>query len=170
MLMTRTCFCESTGLPSSLVERNQIAYLLAATVIGGAAILAGLTPLGTEFALPHLGNLATALIIVYAMVAWHLADIGVALRRALVGFWIVASAAAFSVLLLWVVSLVLGFELTAGAVIAGVVGVLLCIVFVYYVSRFSRRAIEGIFMGKRYDYRRQLSQFLSSTVCHYRLG
>ncbi len=146
----------------SLVERNQIAYLLAATVIGAAAILAGLTPWGTEFALPHFGNLATALIIVYAMVAWHLADIGLAFRRALIGFWIVASAAAFAVLLLWVVSLVLGFELTPGAVLAGIVGALLCMVFVYYVSRLSRRAIEGIFMGKRYDYRRQLSQFLSA--------
>ena len=146
----------------SLVERNQIAYLLAATVIGATAILAGLTPWGTEFALPHLGNLATALIIVYAMVAWHLADIGLALRRAMVGFWIVASAAAFSVLLLWVASLVLGFELTPSAVLAGIVGVFLCMVFVYFISRFSRRAIEGIFMGKRYDYRRQLSQFLSA--------
>jgi diguanylate cyclase (GGDEF)-like protein len=146
----------------SLVERNQIAYLLAATGIGAAAILGGLTPFGTEYALSHLGNFAAALVIVYAMVAWHLADIGLTLRRALVGFWIVASAALFAVLLLWLVSFVLGFELTAGAVIAGVVGVLLCMAFVYYVSRLSRRAIEGIFMGKRYDYRRQLSQFLST--------
>jgi diguanylate cyclase (GGDEF)-like protein len=146
----------------SLVERNQIAYLLAATGIGAAAILGGLTPFGTEYALSHLGNFAAALVIVYAMVAWHLADIGLALRRALVVFWIAASAAAFSVLLLWVVSLVLGFELTLSAVLAGIVGVLLCVVFVYYISRLSRRAIEGIFMGKRYDYRRQLSQFLSA--------
>jgi diguanylate cyclase (GGDEF)-like protein len=146
----------------SLVERNQIAYLLAATGIGAAAILGGLTPFGTEYALSHLGNFAAALVIVYAMVAWHLADIGLALRRALVVFWIAASAAAFSVLLLWVVSLVLGFELTLSAVLAGIVGVLLCMVFVYYISRLSRRAIEGIFMGKRYDYRRQLSQFLSA--------
>ncbi len=146
----------------SLVERNQIAYLLAATLIGAVMILAGLTPWGSEFALPHLGNLATALIIVHAMVAWHLADIGLALRRSLVGFWIVASAAIFAAILLWVVSLVLKFELTPGAVIAGIVCVLLCMVFVYFFGRLSRRSIEAILMGKRYEYRRQLSRFVST--------
>jgi hypothetical protein len=136
-----------------LVERNQIAYLLASIFISGAAILAAFTPLGTEYAVPHIGNLASALILAYAIVIGHLADIGVALRRALTGFWIVGSAAAFAVLLLWLASLVVGFELTPSAAIAGIVGVLLCMLFVQYISRFSRHAIERILMGKRYDYR-----------------
>ncbi len=146
----------------SLVERNQIAYLLAATVLGAAAILAGLTSWGTEFALPHLGNLATALIIVYAIIAWHLADIGLALRRAMAGFGIMASASIFAVFLLWLVSLLLHFELTPSAVLADIVGALLCILFACGVNRLSRPVVDRVFMGERYDHRWQLSQFLSA--------
>jgi diguanylate cyclase (GGDEF)-like protein len=124
----------------------------------------GFTTLGTEYASPHVGNLALALIIAYAMVAYQLADIGVALRRSLTGFWIVAGTAAFAVFLLWLNSMVLGFELTPNAAIAGVVGVLLCMVFVYCISQFSRRVIEGIFLGRRREYRQQLSRFLSTTA------
>jgi diguanylate cyclase (GGDEF)-like protein len=146
------------------IERNQIAYLFAATVAGGAGILMGFTTLGTEYASPHVGNLALALIIAYAMVACQLADIGLALRRALTGFWVVAGTAAFAVLLLWLDSVFLGFEFTPSAAIAGVAGVLLCMVFVYCISQFSRRVIEGIFLGRRREYRQHLYRFLSTTA------
>ncbi len=146
------------------IERNQIAYLFAATVVGGAGILMTFTPLGTEYAFPHVGNLVLALILAYAMVAYQLADIAVALRRALTGFWVVASTAAFATLLLWLNSMFFGFELTLSAAIAGVAGVLLCVLFAHYISQFSRRAIEGIFLGRRRKYRQHLSRFLSTTA------
>jgi len=146
------------------IERNQIAYLFAATVVGGAGILIGFTPLGTEYAFPHVGNLALALILAYAMVAYQLADIGVALRRALTAFWVVAGTAAFAMLLLWLNSMFFGFELTLSAAIAGVAGVFLCVLFAYYISQFSRRVIEGIFLGRRRKCRQHLSRFLSTTA------
>jgi len=146
------------------IERNQTAYLFAATALGGAGILIGFTPLGTVYASPHVGNLAMALIIAYAMVAYQLADIGVALRRALMSFWMIASAALLQVFLLWLASSILDFELKPGLAMASVAVTLACIAFVFYTSPFSRRAIEGIFLGRRREYRQQLSRFLSTTA------
>jgi len=147
---------------SLVIERNQIAYLFAATVVGSAGILIGFTPLGTVYASPHVGNLALALILAYAMVAYQLADIGVALRRALMSFWMIASAAVLQVFLLWLASFVLDFELKLGLAMASIAVTLACIAFVFYTSPFSRRVIEGIFLGRRREYRQQLSRFLST--------
>ena len=144
-------------------DRNQLTYLLAATLVGGTLILTAFTPLGTAYATAHIGNLATALILIYAMAAHRLLDVGVALRRALAFVWVSITAGLMAVLMLWLASLVLHFELTPSLAIAGVGVAYGCIAFVYLMNPLSRRAVEGIFVGKRYEYRQKLSKLLSNT-------
>ena len=93
-------------------ERNQLLYLVVATFVGTIFILSSLTPNGTEYATGHIGNLAVALIIVYAIVAHRLMDVGAALRRALVYFWLAVITGLAYGLLFWLASIIFDFEWT----------------------------------------------------------
>ena len=149
---------------SRATERNQIAYLLVATAVGSAGVLVGLTPLGTEYASSHLSNLAMALILAYAMVVGDLVDIGVALRRILAGFCIVAGAALLDVLLLRLASSLLDFELNLKLAVATVAVTLACVAFARHSVPYSLRAIDIIMLGRRRECRQRLAQYISTTA------
>lgn len=145
-------------------ERNQIAYLLVATAVGSTGILMAFTPGGTEYALSHVGNLTMALILVYAMSVGNLVDIGVALRRVLIGFWVAVSAAVLNVLLLWPASAVLDFELNVRLAVATVAATLVCVVFARYSVPYSLRVLELLMLGRRRESRRRLSRYFSAAA------
>lgn len=145
-----------------LLERNQLAYLLVATLADGLLIAGGFSPWGTTYAAPHVGNLAAALILAYAMIVGNLADIGVTVRRALVGFWLIASAGILYVVLMWAASVVFGFGLSPTLITAGGLATLICFIFVYCTSAYSRRTVEWVVLGKRMKQREELSRFLTT--------
>ncbi len=143
-------------------ERNQITYLLVVTVVGAALLCTSLTDFGVSYAVAHIGNLITALVLLYATAAHQLLDVGAAFRKALLYAWLTLVAILTYLLLFWIASEILDFRFDWLVVIVGVAGSFCCIMLVSTVSATSRRAIEELFTGQRYDYRQRLLQFVVS--------
>jgi len=64
-------------------ERNRIVYLIAATGIFVVFLLSSFAPRGGEYPVSHIGNLANAGILTYAVVRYKLLDVRVAFRQTL---------------------------------------------------------------------------------------
>jgi len=147
---------------TQLSERNQITYLLVVILTGATLLGFALTKFGVSYAVAHLGNLLTALILLYATAAHQLLDVGAAFRRALLYVWLTLVAVFTYLLLFWIASEILEFKMDWLVVIVGIAAAFCCIMLVSAVSAASRRAIEELFTGRRYDYRQRLLQFVIS--------
>jgi diguanylate cyclase (GGDEF)-like protein len=143
-------------------ERNQTTYFILVVVIGAIFIGSSFTDFGITYAFAHVGNLVTALILLYATAAHQLLDVGAAFRRALLYIWLTIVAILTYLLLFWIASETLAFSFDWLVVIVGIAATFCCIALVSAVSTTSRRAIEEIFTGQRYDYRQRLLQFVIS--------
>jgi diguanylate cyclase (GGDEF)-like protein len=143
-------------------ERNQMTYLLAITAVGTIFLGCAFTRFGVSYAVAHIANLITALVLLYATAAHQLLDVGAAFRRALLYAWLTIVAVLTYLLLFWIASVVLDFRFDWMVVIVGIAATFCCIMLVSAVSATSRRAIEELFTGQRYDYRQRLLQFLIS--------
>ncbi|MBN2098799.1 MAG: diguanylate cyclase [Dehalococcoidia bacterium] len=143
-------------------ERNQLTYFLAITAIGTIFLCSSLTDFGVSYAVAHIGNLITALILLYATAAHQLLDVGAAFRKALLYAWLTLVAVLTYLLLFWIASEILTFRFDWVVVIVGITATFCCIMLVSAVSSTSRRAIEELFTGQRYDYRQRLLQFVIS--------
>ncbi len=148
---------------AQVTERNQLTYLFLATLIGGAGMLSSLIPFGTEYATAHIGTLGVALIIVYAIAAHRLMDVGAALRRVLVYFWLTVILGVAYGVLYWLASIAFDFQWEAKTIAASVAVAFLCVILVYLAHSFLREAVEGLFVGRKHNYRQQLTEFISST-------
>lgn len=149
--------------PIHLTERNQLTYLIAATIVGATFLITSLIPFGTTYATAHMGNLVVALIFVYAIAAHRLVDVGVALRRVLVYFFLTTITVLVYSLLFWAASNAFHFEFKAITVVSGIIITIVCTILVYQLYRLFSQAIEGIFIGKKYNYRQHLLKFISGT-------
>jgi diguanylate cyclase (GGDEF)-like protein len=145
-----------------LSERNQITYLLVVILTGATLLGCAFTKFGASYAMAHVGNLLTALILLYATAAHRLLDVGAAFRRALLYVWLTLVAVLTYLLLFWIASEGLNFKLDWLVVIVGIGATFCCIVLVSAVSATSRRAIEELFTGRRYDHRQRLLQWVTS--------
>ena len=121
-----------------------------------------MTEFGVSYAVAHIGNLITALVLLYATAAHQLLDVGAAFRRALLYAWLTLVAILTYLLLFWMASEILDFRFDWLVVIVGIAATFCCIMLVSAVSATSRRAIEELFTGQRYDYRQRLLQFVIS--------
>lgn len=142
-------------------ERNQTAYLITTIAIFIFFIMLSFTPSGGSFPWAHIGNLLTAGVLSYAVVAHRLLDIGVVMRRGLVLLVLYGGGIGAAVLVLSLLRLVFGFQFdstTAGVVIA--VGIPIVFVLNNVVRDLLQRKIEAAFVGNRYEARRQLSDFV----------
>jgi len=143
-------------------ERNQIVYLLAAIAILTVSILSSIGPRGGEFPVSHIGNLVVACIFTYAVIAHRLLDIRVVFRRALIYVVLYGGSVGMVVLFFWLAHRFGGFELNfaslAVAIGLGIPAILYC---VHKVHNLWRKKVEEAFIGARYSYRRQLSEFIT---------
>jgi diguanylate cyclase (GGDEF)-like protein/putative nucleotidyltransferase with HDIG domain len=143
-------------------ERNQIVYLLVAIGVLTVSISSTITPRGGEFPLSHIGNLIIACIFSYAVVAHRLVDIRVVLRRAFINVVLYGSGLAIVVLFFRLAHQFVGFELNfASLAVAIGLGIPAILLFVYKMRDLWQRKVEEAFIGVRYFYRRQLSQFIT---------
>ena len=153
------------GISPDPAERNQIAYLLVA--VGVLIPFISVTPiLGAEFPVPHIGNLLIACVLTYAVVTHRLVDIRVVFRQALVNVVLYGGGLAI-VFALAVVAL--RHQLGRDAVTSQLLGVLTVIIFlgipgvlflVHQVRALWQKKVEQAFIGARYSYRKQLSDFI----------
>jgi diguanylate cyclase (GGDEF)-like protein len=139
-------------------ERNQITYFLVVIVVGLPLIFSSVTEFGVSYAVAHIGNLITALVLLYATAAHQLLDVGAAFRRTLLYAWLTLVAILTYLLLFWIASEIMEFEIDWTVVVVGIAAAFCCIMLVSAVSATSRRAIEELFTGQRYDYRQRLLQ------------
>lgn len=143
-------------------ERNQINYLMVVTLAGTLFFAAAFTELGVAYAILHIGNMFTALILLYATAAHQLLDVGAALRKVLLHIWLTLVALIAYLALFWIASRLLDFEFDWVVVLAGLAITVCCIMLVSAVGSSLRRAVEGFFMGPRYDHRQRLFDLVMS--------
>jgi diguanylate cyclase (GGDEF)-like protein/putative nucleotidyltransferase with HDIG domain len=143
-------------------ERNQIVYLLLAIGVLIVSLLSTITPRGGEFPVSHSGNLVIACIFSYAVIAHHLLDVRVIFRQALTYVVLYGGSVGLVVLFFWLAHRFVGFELNFASLAVtiglGIPAILYC---VYKVRDLWQKKVEEAFIGARYSYRRQLSQFIS---------
>jgi len=143
-------------------ERNQIVYLLFAIAILAIFLASSLVRRADEYAIPHVGNFITACIFSYAVVTHHLLDIRVVFRRALIYVVLYGAGLAIVVLFFRLAHRFVGFELNFASLAVtiglGIPAILYC---VHKVRDLWQKKVEEAFIGARYSYRRQLSQFIS---------
>jgi diguanylate cyclase (GGDEF)-like protein len=143
-------------------ERNQIVYLLVAIGVLAVFSLSSFTPRGGEFPVSHIGNLIVACVLTYAVVAHRLLDIRVVLRRAFINIVLYGSGLAIVVLLFRLAQRFVGFELNfASLALAIGLGIPAILFFVYKMRDLWQKKVEEAFIGVRYSYRRQLSDFIA---------
>jgi diguanylate cyclase (GGDEF)-like protein/putative nucleotidyltransferase with HDIG domain len=144
-------------------ERNQIVYLLAAIAILTVFIFGSISsPHGGEFPVSHIGNLIVACILTYAVIAHRLLDIRVVFRRALVYVILYGAGLAMVVLLFRLVHQFIGFELNLASLAITIgLGIPVILFFAHKVRDIWQKKVEEAFVGARYSYRRQLSQFIT---------
>jgi len=144
-------------------ERNQIIYLFVG--LGCLAIFGLITFQSSAKGYPigHIGNLLNALILTYAIVAYRLLDIRVVFRRAIVSLVLYGSGIGMVSLLFWLAYRFIGFELsTTSFLITIAMGIPAVLLLVHKLGAPWRTKMEEAFIGERYHYRRQLSQFITT--------
>jgi len=157
------CLWRKRQVSASVAERNQINYLflgLAALAVFGIITLA--VPFGGKYPLAHIGNFLNACILTYTVVTHRLLDIRVVFRQAIVNLVLYGSGIGMVVLGFWLSYHFIGFEL-GPASLAVTIGLGIAVVFfmVHKVRDLWQRKVEEAFIGARYSYRRQLSQFIN---------
>jgi diguanylate cyclase (GGDEF)-like protein len=147
---------------SDAAERNQIAYLfLGMTVLAVFGFLS-FVPFFGHLPLAHIGNLAMACILTYGVVTHHLVDVKVMARRAII--YLVLYGSGIGILLL-VVGLISRFgrqeidPRTAVAIIG--LGIPVLLLLTHKVRDSWESKVDRAFIGERYSYRRQLSEFVT---------
>jgi diguanylate cyclase (GGDEF)-like protein len=138
-------------------ERNQIVYLLASIVIFTAFFLGGVG--GGEFPVSHIGNLAIACILTYAVVTHRLVDINVVFRQALIYVALYGTGVGILILLAWLAGDNNRVDFNALALIMGF-GIPAILIVAHKVHNVWQKKVEDAFMGAKSFYRRQLSQFI----------
>jgi len=143
-------------------ERNHIVYLLVAIAILMVFLFSSFGRWADKYAVPHIGNLVVACVLTYAVVTHRLVDIRVVFRQALMYIVLYGGSASMVLLFFWLAQRFIGFELDfislAVAIGLGIPAILL---FGHKVRDAWQKKVERAFIGERYTYRRQLSQFIA---------
>jgi diguanylate cyclase (GGDEF)-like protein len=143
-------------------EVNQIAYLLVAIAVLVVFISVTVTPWGEKFPVSHLGNLLVACVLTYAVVTHRLLDVRVIIRQAAIYVVLYGGALLLVVLLFYLFRLIdhdFGLNEASFAVAIGL-GIPFVLFVVHKVRALWQRKVEQAFIGARYSYRRQLSNFI----------
>ena len=143
-------------------ERNQIAYILSAAAILVIFISNSTTPRGGEYPVAHIGNLITAIILIYSVIAHRLLDIRIVLRRVLMYLGLYGTGVSIVALCFFLVHLLFGFkpDLATLAIVIGT-GIPIILFLIHKVRKPWQNKVEQAFIGEKYDYRRHLSEFIT---------
>jgi len=142
-------------------ERNQIAYFLGAIGVLIVFISITIIPSGGGFPVGHIGNFIIASILTHAVIAHRLLDIRVVFRRAFM--YVVLYGGSIGIVLLFfrLAHQFIGFELNSATLTLTIsLGIPAILFLVHKVGDIWQKKVEEAFIGTRYPYRRQLSQFI----------
>ncbi|MDP2744704.1 MAG: histidine kinase [Dehalococcoidia bacterium] len=143
---------------SDPTDRNRTMYLMAGWSILVLFTYSNLVPALAGFPLDHIGNLANALIIAYAIRRYHLLDIKLVLQKGLVYSSLTLLLTAIYLLLLFTLQVFLqGWPYGRLALAAGFA--LLVVSLLNPLRHFIQKWIDRLFFGETYDYRQILLNF-----------
>jgi len=143
-------------------DRNQTVYLLASIAILTVFIFGSITPRGGEFPVSHIGNLIVACVLTYAVVTYRLLDIGFIFRQALIYAVLYGGGVGIVLLLFNLAHRFVGFPLNFASLgITMGLGIPAILFLVHKVRDLWQRKVEEAFIGARYSYRKQLSNFIA---------
>lgn len=143
-------------------ERNQIVYLFAGIGVLTVFLLSSYTPRGGEFPVSHIGNLMIACVLTYAIVTYRLLDIRVVFRQALIYVVLYGGSVGIVLLLFNLAHRFVGFPLNFASLAVTIgLGIPAILFLVHKVRDLWQRKVEEAFIGARYSYRRQLSDFIA---------
>jgi len=147
---------------SDAAERNQIAYLFLA--MGTLAVFGfvSFTGFGREYPMAHIGNLAMACIITYAVVRHRLLDVKLVFRQALIYLGLCGIGLAVASLLFLLAYVLFDFVPDWLTLLVAIgVGIPVLTFLVQKIRDPWRARVDEAFIGERYSYRRQLSEFVT---------
>jgi len=157
------CLWRKRRVSADVAERNQISYLfLGLAALAGFGIATVAAPFGGSYPLAHIGNAAMAGLLTYAVITHHLLDVRIIFRQALIYLGLYGVGLAIASMVFLVAYLTFGFRpdlLTL--VVAMGVGIPVITFLVQKVRDPWRARVDEAFIGERYSYRRQLSEFLA---------
>jgi len=147
-------------LSTEAAERNQFLYLILATSVLAVFVVSSFVPSGGSFPIAHVGNLIVAGILTYAVVAHRLLDIRVFMRRGLVWLVLYGSGIAVVFAMLGILRVVFGvrYDLVTVLIVIGI-GVPLVFLLSNVVREVLQKKIEQVFIGDKYEVRRQIFDF-----------
>ena len=144
-------------------ERNQFVYLIIA--IGTLALCIAsyliLQALGRDFSVGHIGNFLVAWVFTYAVVTHRLVDIRVVFRHAIVNVVLYGGGLAIVYALVVVANNRVTSEFSGILAVIIFLAVPAILFLVHKVRDLWQKKVEQAFIGARYSYRRQLSQFIT---------
>jgi len=157
------CLWRRRRVSANVAERNQISYLfLGLAVLAGFGIVTVAAPFGGSYPLAHIGNIAMAGILTYAVITHHMLDVKVIFRRAL--SWLSASVVGVAIyigLFFLAAHYMTGFEFEPNIAAASLGAAIVAAVSAYRLLGFFSVKVEQAFVGGVYSYRRQLSEFVT---------
>ncbi len=157
------CLWRKRQVAANVAERNQISYLfLGLAALAGFGIATVAAPFGGSYPLAHIGNIAMACILSYAVITHHLLDVRIIFRQTLIYLGLCGIGLAVASLLFLLAYLLFGFRPDLLTLAVGI-GVAIPVVtfLVRKVLDPWRAKVDEAFIGERYSYRRQLSEFFT---------
>ena len=142
-------------------ERNQIIYLLGAIAFLTVFILASTSTFGEKYPVAHIGNLAVACILTYAVMAHRLVDVRIVFRRGLMWLSSIIVGVIAYLGLYFLAHLALGFDIDYSVVAAATVTAIITAILIYRLQGIFSVRIEQALTGEKYRYRRELSDFIT---------
>jgi len=146
-------------------ERNQFIYLTIAIGTLTAFIFSYLIlqAIGRDFSVGHIGNFLVACVFTYAVVTHHLVDIRVIFRRALIYITLYGGGIGIVLLFSWFIHKIASKSDPTFASLALTIGlgVPTILVLGHKVHDLWQKKVEEAFIGARYSYRMQLTQFIT---------
>ena len=143
-------------------ERNQISYLIVAIGVLTVFLSLSTTNWGQQFPVSHIGNLIVACVLTYAVVTHRLVDMRVVFRQAVIYMVLYGGGVGIVLLLFWIAQKRNVFELNFASLALtiglGIPAILYC---VHKARDLWQKKVEKAFIGARYSYRKQLSQFIT---------
>ena len=149
-------------LSASPIERNEIVYLLVAIAILALFIPTIFGRQGSEIAASHIGNLIVACVFTYAVVTRRLLDVRVVFRRALAGVVLYGGGLGLVLLAVLLARDLAGIEPSfASLAITIALGIPFILFLAHKLGAPWQIRMEEAFVGARYSYRKQLSEFVT---------
>ncbi len=146
------------------VSRNHILYIIIGLLVAVFFATSSFSKLGQEIPLAHVGNLANALILTYAVMRFRLLDLRIVLRRGLAIMSMIAVCAALFLIVYVIGHFLFKVELDDLNFILGIAVAFVMAVVVYQIKDFTAAQIDRLFYRDSYGYRLKLEDFVQKRI------